>query len=132
MQGLPPITQPVEITGLLLLVFCALGGAAGALVNHLDRKQKGLVASLATGAIVALPVTWLYVCVGLPNLNVAFLHSQLSAVMVAVLAGIGGAAGLKATAKKFGIGLFETSGDGSAPSPPGAVPPAGKAAGAKP
>lgn len=131
-QGLPPITQPVEVTGLLLLFFCALGGAAGALVNHLDRKQKGLMASLATGVIVALPVTWLYVWVGLPNLNAAFLHNQLSAIMVAILAGIGGAAGLKATARKFGIGLFETGGDGAAQPAPLPAPPAEKAAGAKP
>jgi hypothetical protein len=106
-QGFPPITQKVEITGLLLLFFCMLGGAAGALVNHIDRKQKGLLSSLATGIIVALPVTWLYVWVGLPNLNAAFFHNQLSAVMIAILAGVGGAAGLKAVAKRFGIDLFE-------------------------
>jgi hypothetical protein len=107
-QGFPPITQKVEITGLLLLLFCMLGGAAGALVNHLDRQQKGLLSSLATGIIVALPVTWLYVWVGLPNLNAAFFHNQLSAVMIAILAGVGGAAGLKAVAKRFGIDLFES------------------------
>jgi hypothetical protein len=135
-QGLPPITQPVEITGLMLLVLCAFGGAAGALVNHFDRKQKGLVAkeglmaSLVTGLIVALPVTWLYVFIGLPNLNAAFLHNGLSAVMVAILAGLGGVAGLKATAKKFGINLFETAGgDGAAVA---AATPVEKAARAKP
>src|SRR5215471_18613082 len=36
-----PIKQTIEITGLLLLSLCALGGALGGLVNHLDRKQKG-------------------------------------------------------------------------------------------
>jgi hypothetical protein len=111
-QGFPPITQKVEITGLLLLLFCMLGGAAGALVNHLDRKQKGIMGSLATGIIVALPVTWLYVWVGLPNLNAAFFHNQLSAVMIAILAGVGGAAGLKAVAKRFGIDLFESPSGG--------------------
>jgi hypothetical protein len=111
-QGFPPITQKVEITGLLLLFFCMLGGAAGALVNHLDRNQKGLLSSLATGIIVALPVTWLYVWVGLPNLNAAFFHNQLSAVMIAILAGVGGAAGLKAVAKRFGIDLFESPSGG--------------------
>jgi hypothetical protein len=111
-QGFPPITQKVEITGLLLLLFCMLGGAAGALVNHIDRKQKGLLSSLATGIIVALPVTWLYVWVGLPNLNAAFFHNQLSAVMIAILAGVGGAAGLKAVAKRFGIDLFESPSGG--------------------
>lgn len=134
-EGLPPITQKVNITGLLLLLFCMLGGVAGALVNHFDRKKngfvakEGLTASLLTGLIVALPVTWLYVCIGLPNLNAAFLHSELSAIMVAILAGLGGVAGLKATAKKFGFGLFETSGgdEGAA-----AAPPVEKAAGAKP
>jgi hypothetical protein len=105
-----------------------LGGAAGALVNHLDRKQKGLFSSLTTGIIVALPVTWLYVWVGLPNLNAAFLHNQLSAVMVAILAGVGGAAGLKAAAKKFGIDLFDSAGSGAGVAP-GPVPE--KAQGAK-
>ena len=119
-EGLPPITQKVDITGLLLLFFCMLGGAAGALVNHLDRKQKGLAKSLATGIIVALPVTWLYVWVGLPNLNAAFFHNQLSAIMVAIIAGVGGAAGLKAVAKRFGFDLFESPGGGGAtPEAPG-------------
>jgi hypothetical protein len=127
-EGFPPITQPLKITGLLLLVFCMLGGAAGALVNHLDRKQKGLFGSLATGIIVALPVTWLYVWVGLPNLNAAFLHNQLSAVMVAILAGVGGAAGLKAAAKKFGLDLFDSTGSGSGVVP---IPVPEKAQGAK-
>lgn len=133
-QGLPPITLPVEVTGWLLLGLCALAGAAGGLVRHFDRKQKGLVAteglgaSLATGAIVAFPVTWLYVCIGLPNLNVAFLHNEGSAIVIAILAGLGGAAGLKATAKKFGLDWFETSGgEGAQPTPP-----ADKAATAKP
>ncbi|MCU1255239.1 MAG: hypothetical protein JWM83_1538 [Candidatus Angelobacter sp.] len=127
-EGFPPITQPLKITGLLLLAFCMLGGAAGALVNHLDRKQKGLFSSLTTGIIVALPVTWLYVWVGLPNLNAALLHNQLSAVMVAILAGVGGAAGLKAAAKKFGIDLFDSAGSDAGVAP-GPVPE--KAQGAK-
>lgn len=111
-QGLPPIiSQPIQITGLLLLLICLLGGAAGGLVNHLDRQQKGLLASLLTACIVSLPVTWLYVCIGLPKLNAAFLHNQLSAVMIAIIAGAGGAAGLKATAKLFGINLFTAVGD---------------------
>jgi hypothetical protein len=113
-QGLPPIvSQPIQITGMLLLIFCILGGAAGGLVNHLDRKQKGLYASLLIACIVSLPITWLYVWVGLPKLNAAFLHSQLSAVMIAIIAGAGGAAGLKATAKLFGINLFTSLDDGS-------------------
>lgn len=134
-QGLPPITLPVEVTGWLFLGLCALAGVAGGLVRHFDRKQKGLVAteglwaSLITGAIVAFPVTWLYVCIGLPNLNVSLLHNEGSAIVVAVLAGLGGAAGLKATAKKFGFSLFETSGGEGAAQP---APPADKAATAKP
>ena len=137
-QGLPPITQSVEVTGWLFLALCALAGTAGGLVRHFDRKQKGLVAreglgaSLVTGAIVAFPVTWLYVCIGLPNLNVAFLHNEGSAVVVAILAGLGGAAGLKATAKKFGLDWFETSSDEGAAQPAPPAQPAGKAAGAKP
>jgi hypothetical protein len=118
-EGLPPITQKVNITGLLLLFFCMLAGAAGALVNHLDRKQKGLAKSLAIGIIVAPPVTWLYVCLGLPNLNAAFFHNQLSAIMVAIIAGVGGAAGLKAAAKWFHLDLFESPGGGGTPETPG-------------
>jgi len=115
---------------------CALAGMAGGLVRHFDLKQKGLVsreglgASLVTGAIVAFPVTWLYVCIGLPNLNVAFLHNEGSAVVVAILAGLGGAAVLKATAKKFGLDWFETSGGEEAAAP--ATAPVEKAAVAKP
>jgi hypothetical protein len=106
-EGLQPVRQSIEITGTLLLLFCALGGAAGGLVNHFDRKQKGLLASLLTAVIVSLPITWLYVWVGLPNLNAAFLHNQLSAVMVAIIGGAAGASGLKTAAKQFGLELFE-------------------------
>jgi hypothetical protein len=137
-QGLPPITQPVEITGWLLLLGCGFAGAVGGLVRHFDRKQKGLVAreglgySLGTGAIVAAPGPWFYVCIGLPNLNVAFLHNEVSAIMIAILAGLAGAAGLKATAKKFGFDWFETSGGEGAAQPAPPAPPAKKAAGANP
>lgn len=106
-EGLPPVRQSIEITGTLLLLLCALGGAAGGLVNHFDRKQKGLLASVVTAVIVSLPITWLYVWVGLPNLNAAFLHNQLSAVMVAIIGGAAGASGLKTAAKRFGLELFE-------------------------
>lgn len=104
---LPAIKQTVEVKGLLLLLLCALGGALGGLVNHLDRKQKGLIASLTIGMVVALPITWLYVCVGLPHIDTAILHNQLSAVMVAIIAGVTGAGGLKIASQKFGFNLFE-------------------------
>ncbi|HEY6348549.1 MAG TPA: hypothetical protein VI636_03985 [Candidatus Angelobacter sp.] len=111
---LQPITQAIEVKGLLLLILCALGGALGGLVNHLDRKQKGLVASLVTGMVVTLPITWLYVWVGLPHVDAAILHNQLSAVMVAVIAGMSGASGLKLAAKQFKISLFESAEENAA------------------
>jgi hypothetical protein len=104
--GFEPIRQPIQVTGMLLLVLCGLGGALGGLVNHLDRKQSGLPASLATGMVVALPITWLYVWIGLPNINAGILHNQFSAVMVAIIAGASGAGGLKMVAQKAGLNLF--------------------------
>ena len=81
----------------------------GGLVNHLDKKQQGLAASLIIGVIVALPFTWLYVFLALPNVNTSVLHSQISAVMVSILGGIGGAAALKGISKKAGLNLFDES-----------------------
>jgi len=111
--GYQPINHSFEVTGFLLLGLCVVGGALGGLVNHFDRKQKGLPASLLTGMIVALPITWLYVWVGLPNVSEGFLaaimHNQLSAVMVAIIAGVSGASGLKLASKKAGFNLFEDS-----------------------
>src|SRR5436305_1860877 len=106
---LRPIRQTIQITGFLLLILCAFGGILGGLVNHLDRKQKGLAASLVTGMVVALPITWLYVWVGLPHLDTAILHNQLSALMLAIVAGMSGAGGLKKAAQKFGFDLFESA-----------------------
>jgi len=106
---LKPITQTIRVTGALLLILCAVGGALGGLVNHLDRKQKGLAASLITGMVVAFPITWLYVWVGLPHVDASILHNQPSAVMVAIIAGISGAGGLKKAAQKFGFDLFDSS-----------------------
>ncbi|HMF91609.1 MAG TPA: hypothetical protein VKL40_13275 [Candidatus Angelobacter sp.] len=109
--GYQPIRHTFEVTGFLLLGLCVLGGALGGLVNHYDRKQKGLAASLLTGMVVALPITWLYVWVGLPNISAGILHNQLSAVMVAIIAGVSGASGLKLASKKAGVDLFEGSPD---------------------
>src|SRR5437016_1693907 len=58
--------------------------------------------------VVALSITWLFVWVGLPHLDSAILHNQLSAVMVAIIAGMSGAGGLKKAAQKFGFDLFES------------------------
>ncbi|HEY6250061.1 MAG TPA: hypothetical protein VI685_08870 [Candidatus Angelobacter sp.] len=106
LRSTTPVT--IKITGLLLLILCAAGGALGGLVNHLDLKQKGLVASLVTGMVVAFPITWLYVWVGLPHVDASILHNQPSAVMVAIIAGISGAGGLRKAAQKFGFDLFES------------------------
>jgi len=105
--GYKPISQSIEVTGFLLLGLCALGGALGGLVNHYDLRQKGLLVSLVTGMIVALPITWAYVWLGLPNINTAIFHNQLSAVMVAIIAGMSGATGLKKIATITGFKLFE-------------------------
>ncbi|HYL92838.1 MAG TPA: hypothetical protein VEW69_06745, partial [Alphaproteobacteria bacterium] len=105
--GYQPVRWTIEVTGLLLLVFCVLGGALGGLVNHFDMKQKGLIASLLTGIIVALPITWAYVWLGLPNINSAIFHNQLSAVMVAIIAGVSGATGLRKVSKRLGFDLFD-------------------------
>lgn len=107
---LQPIKQAIKVTGILLLVWCLLGGALGGLVNHLDRKGRGLAASLVTGMIVAIPITWLYVWVGLPHVDASILHNQLSAVMVAIIAGMSGAGALKLAARQFKLNLFESAG----------------------
>jgi hypothetical protein len=109
--GYQPVQHSLEVTGFLLLGLCVLGGALGGLVNHFDRKQRGLAASLLTGMVVALPITWLYVWVGLPNVSegvmASIMHNQVSAVMVAIIAGVSGASGLKLAAKKAGFSLFD-------------------------
>lgn len=102
----PQSRQSVEITGTLLLL-CLLGGAAGGLVNHLDRRQKGLIVSMVTAVTLSLPITWLYMWLAVPNLNTVFLQNRLTVVIVAMIAGAAGATGLKTAAKRFGIQVFE-------------------------
>jgi hypothetical protein len=116
--GYQPIQQSIQVTGLLLLALCALGGALGGVVKYFDRnKQKGLPASVLSGMVVALPTTWLYVWVGLPNISASILHNQLSAFMVAIIAGLLGSGGLKFVAQKAGFGLFGPA-DGKASGAP--------------
>lgn len=105
--ALHSIQQSIRVTGLLLLALCALGGALGGVVKYFDRnKEKGLTASVVSGMVVALPTTWLYVWVGLPNISTTILHNQLSAFMVAIIAGVLGSGSLKFAAQKAGFGLF--------------------------
>jgi hypothetical protein len=61
--------------------------------------------------VAALPITWLYVWIGLPNINAGMLHNQFSAIMIAIIAGMSGAGGLKIVAQKAGLNLFETAAD---------------------
>jgi len=105
--GYKLIQQSIQVTGLLLLTLCAFGGALGGVVKYFDRnKEKGLTASVVSGMVVSLPTTWLYIWIGLPNISTAILHNQLSAVMVAIIAGVLGSSGLKFAAQKAGFGLF--------------------------
>jgi hypothetical protein len=116
--GYKPINEPIQVTGLWLLALCALGGALGGLVKYFDRnKEKGLLASVVSGMVVALPATWLYVWVGLPNISTTILHNQLSAFMVAIIAGVLGSGSLKFAAQKAGFGLFGPA-DGKASGAP--------------
>jgi len=105
--GYQPIQQSIQVGGFLLLFLCALGGALGGVVKYFDRnKEKGLSASVVSGMVVALPTTWLYVWVGLPNISTTILHNQLSAFMVAIIAGVLGSGSLKFAAQKAGFDLF--------------------------
>lgn len=116
--GYQPIQQSIEVRGLLLLFLCALGGALGGLVKYFDRnREKGLTASVVSGMVVGLPATWLYVWVGLPNISTTILHNQLSAFMVAIIAGVLGSGSLKFAAQKAGFGLFGPA-DGKASGAP--------------
>jgi hypothetical protein len=110
----PP--QKIKVTGISVLLICLLGGGLGALVNHLDRKQQGLWASLLTGLIVSVPFTTLYIWIGLPHIDSTYLHSSMGAFVIAVIGGIAGATGLKGAAKLAGWTLFDSENKASAAS----------------
>jgi len=111
--GFGTITASIQVTGFLLLALCALGGGLGGaldgLVNYSRGKYVQLAASLATGIVVSLPITWLYVWVLLPNVTASVLHNQLNAITVAIIAGMSGSSGVEMISRKTGLSLFERS-----------------------
>ncbi len=100
-----PATWVIEITWLGVLFASLLGGLLGGLLAWINSQGK-LWMRIVVGLIVGLVASWAYVIVGLPKVETAFLHNQLSVFFVALLVGISGVKGITFIAGKFGLPTF--------------------------
>jgi tryptophan-rich sensory protein len=108
-QAYTPDYQPanalITITWVGVLFASLLGGAIGGLLGWVNSAGK-LWTRIVTGLIVGLVASWAYVIVGLPKLETAFLHNQLSVFFVALIVGLSGVKGIAFIAPKLNLPGF--------------------------
>jgi hypothetical protein len=96
--------QRVKVTGSIVLLLCVVGGVLGGLLTYINNQGK-LWARIVTGIIVGAVASWAYVFVGLPTLQSAILHTQISVLFVSVLAAFAGVKTLSVITKAFNLGF---------------------------
>ncbi len=101
----PVVSQPITITWIGVLIASLLGGLFGGVLAWVNSQGK-LWLRILTGLIVGLVASWAYVIVGLPKLETAFLHNQLSVFFVALLVGLSGVKGLTFISSKLNFPSF--------------------------
>lgn len=96
-------TQPltIVITGWLVLGLCLGGGLAGGLLAY-NKFKDSWVWRIFIGIVVGAAFCWMYVYLGLPNIDVNLAHNTLSVFFVSLIGGYLGIAGLDALAKSRG------------------------------
>ena len=99
------VTCVIEITWLGVLLASLLGGSLGGILAWINSQGK-LWMRIVVGLIVGLVASWAYVIVGLPKVETAFLHNQLSVFFVALLVGLSGVKGITFISGKFGLPSF--------------------------
>lgn len=100
-----PIMSVIRITWIGVLLTSLLGGLLGGILAWIN-SQGTLWMRIVTGLIVGLVASWAYVIVGLPKIDAAILHNQLSVFFVALLVGLAGVKGLKPIADKLSLAGF--------------------------
>jgi hypothetical protein len=101
----PPANAVITITWAGVLIASLLGGAIGGLLGWINSAGT-LWTRIVTGLIVGLVASWAYVIVGLPKLETAFLHNQLSVFFVALIVGLSGVKGIAFIAPKLNLPGF--------------------------
>ena len=99
-KGYQVVTSPITITWRGVLIASLLGGLIGGVLAWVNLQGK-LWVRIVTGLIVGLVASWAYVVVGLPKLEAAFLHNQLSVFFVALVVGFSGMKGFTAISSKL-------------------------------
>lgn len=100
-----PVTWVITITWLGVLFASLLGGLLGGILAWINSQGK-LWMRIVVGLIVGLVASWAYVIVGLPKVETAFLHNQLSVFFVALLVGLSGVKGITFIANRFRLPTF--------------------------
>jgi uncharacterized membrane protein YeaQ/YmgE (transglycosylase-associated protein family) len=92
----------IVITGWLVLGLCLAGGIAGGLAAY-DKFKGSLLWRIFLGILGGAVICWLYVFLGLPNINVNIAHNTFSVFFVALIGGYMGTTALDFAAKRFGL-----------------------------
>jgi len=94
-----PVT--IRITGLLVLILCVAGGAAGGAAAY-SKFRGSWFWRIFLGIIAGALFCWLYIVLALPSIDNAVAHNTLSVFFIALLGGYLGLQRLDFAAKKFG------------------------------
>ncbi len=103
-DGYPPITREVSVTWVSVLLGSLVGGLLGGWLAFINSGGK-LLARITTGLIVGLLASWAYVLVGLPKVETAILHNQLSVIFVSLAAGFSGVKVASVISGKLNLGF---------------------------
>ena len=103
-DGYPSAAREIRVTWVGALLCSLLGGLLGGGLAFINSGGK-LWARIATGLIVGLLASWAYVLVGLPKVESAILHNQISVIFVSLIAGFSGVKVISVISGKLNLGF---------------------------
>jgi hypothetical protein len=103
-DGYPSATREIRVTWVGALLGSLLGGLLGGWLAFINSGGK-LSARIITGLIVGFFASWAYVLVGLPKVDAAIVHNQLSVIFVSLAAGFVGVKAVSVITGKFNFGF---------------------------
>ena len=101
--GYKTVSLDVEVTGMSMILLCLAGGVVGG-VCAFNAFKGVLLWRLFLGIVGGAVLSWLYVFLALPNVDLRIAHNLVSVLFVSIIGGWAGTKVLDLAAKQFGMG----------------------------